>query len=224
MGTQRCPMETDRTGFATAATPPMVEAVPGRTREQCCMGFCGCWVPERSGAPNKYAPYQTCHRGFQQWVRSGKLERILRELAGKLRVRGTLDLEEAFIDASFTGAKKGPRGRAYQTWGRKSSFSPTLASGPTFRLAASFSPACDPLGVPRRELLRHGPPGCTRIVLRHLWTLLVAQRHHGIDLDRAVGWDERRQNSNRRKQQCHRYKGHRISRTHTEQQTGHESR
>ena len=72
----------------------MVEAVPGRTREQCSYGILGCWVPERSGAPNKY-PYQTCHRGFPQWVRSGKLERILRELAGKLRVRGTPDLEEA---------------------------------------------------------------------------------------------------------------------------------
>ena len=66
--------------------------------------------------PNKYPPYQTCHRGFQQWVRAGKLERILRELAGKLQVRGKLDQEEAFIDASFTGAQKWRCGRAYQTW------------------------------------------------------------------------------------------------------------
>ncbi len=36
--------------------------------------------------------------------------------------------------------------------------SPTLASGTTFCVAASFSSARDPLGVPRRELLRHGPP------------------------------------------------------------------
>jgi len=39
------------------------------------------WVL-RSGAhwrelPKKYLPYQTCHRRFQQWVRAGKLERIL---------------------------------------------------------------------------------------------------------------------------------------------------
>jgi transposase len=66
--------------------------------------------------PQKYPPYQTCHRRFQQWgVRAGKLERVLRVLAEELQARGKLDLEEAFIDASFTGAKKGPRGQAYQT-------------------------------------------------------------------------------------------------------------
>jgi hypothetical protein len=40
-------------------------------------------------------------------VRAGKLERILHGLAEELQARGKLDLEEAFIDASFTGAKKG---------------------------------------------------------------------------------------------------------------------
>jgi transposase len=78
--------------------------------------------------PNKYPPYQTCHRRFQQWVREGKLERILRVLAEELQRRGKLDLEEAFIDASFTGAKKGG-----SRWGppsaarvRKSSLSPMI--------------------------------------------------------------------------------------------------
>ena len=27
--------------------------------------------------PEKYPPYQTCHRRFQQWVRTGKLEEAL---------------------------------------------------------------------------------------------------------------------------------------------------
>src|SRR5437588_6195825 len=57
--------------------------------------------------PKKYPPYQTCHRRFQHWVREGKLERILRVLAEELPARGKLELEEGFIDASFTGAKKG---------------------------------------------------------------------------------------------------------------------
>ena len=57
--------------------------------------------------PSKYPPYQTCHRRFQQWVRDGKLEKILRLLATELQARGQLPLEEGFIDASFTGAKKG---------------------------------------------------------------------------------------------------------------------
>ena len=57
--------------------------------------------------PPEYPPYQTCHRRFQQWVREGRLERILRALAEDLLLRGALDLEEAFIDASFSSAKKG---------------------------------------------------------------------------------------------------------------------
>ena len=57
--------------------------------------------------PQKYPPYQTGHRRFQHWVRAGKLERVLRVLAEELQVLGKLDLEEAFIGASFAGAKRG---------------------------------------------------------------------------------------------------------------------
>ncbi len=40
--------------------------------------------------PKKYPPYQTCHRRFQQWVREGKLEDILRVLTQELHARGKL--------------------------------------------------------------------------------------------------------------------------------------
>ena len=78
--------------------------------------------------PDRYPPFQTCHRRFQQWVREGKLERILRALAEELQARGKLQLEEAFIDASFTGAKKGALrwGPPSAAKGRKSSLSPML--------------------------------------------------------------------------------------------------
>jgi hypothetical protein len=72
------------------------------------MESCGSWAPgHNSGSCNKYPPYQTCHRRFQQWVREGKLGRILRVLSEELQARGKLQLEEAFIDASFTGVIKG---------------------------------------------------------------------------------------------------------------------
>jgi transposase len=66
----------------------------------------------RTGAPwhdlpNRYPPYQTCHRRFQHWQRSGLLLRLLQQLAEDLRDRGKIDLSEAFIDASFSSAKKG---------------------------------------------------------------------------------------------------------------------
>ena len=78
--------------------------------------------------PEKYPPYQTCHRRFQQWVRSGKLEEVLRLLARHLREQGKLKLEEAFVDATFASAKKGalPLVPPAAARGRRSSLSPLI--------------------------------------------------------------------------------------------------
>ena len=57
--------------------------------------------------PREYPPYQTCHRRFQQWVRDGTMEEALRIIAEDLRDRGGIDLQEAFIDGTFSSAKKG---------------------------------------------------------------------------------------------------------------------
>ena len=67
--------------------------------------------------PEKYPPYQTCHRRFQAWVRDGRFVEALRLLARHLHERGKLNLGEAFVDATFASAKKGalrsvPRGAA----------------------------------------------------------------------------------------------------------------
>ena len=66
----------------------------------------------RSGArwqdlPERFPPYQTCHRRYQSWVRSGALRDILEVLAEDLRGRGQIDLSECFIDGTFIVAKKG---------------------------------------------------------------------------------------------------------------------
>jgi transposase len=66
----------------------------------------------RTGAPwadlpERYPPYQTCHRRFQQWVRSGVMRGVLQALAEDLRGRGGFDLHEAFIDGTFAPAKRG---------------------------------------------------------------------------------------------------------------------
>ncbi len=57
--------------------------------------------------PERYPPYQTCHRRFQHWVPSGVLRGVLQALAEDLRVRGRFDLREAFIDGTFVPAKRG---------------------------------------------------------------------------------------------------------------------
>jgi len=66
----------------------------------------------RTGAPwkdlpQRYPPYQTCHRRFQQWVRLGIFKRIAKELVEDLYERGQIDIREAFIDGCFAPAKKG---------------------------------------------------------------------------------------------------------------------
>jgi transposase len=82
---------------------------PWRPRRRVLNGIL--WVL-RTGAPwadlpERYPSYQTCHRRFQQWVRSGVMRGVLEALALDLKVRGALDVEEAFIDGSFAPAKKG---------------------------------------------------------------------------------------------------------------------
>jgi transposase len=66
----------------------------------------------RSGArwqdlPDRFPPYQTCHRRFQQWSRDGTLRAVLEALARDLHERGEIDLTECFIDGTFAVAKKG---------------------------------------------------------------------------------------------------------------------
>ena len=66
----------------------------------------------RTGAPwrdlpERYPPYQTCHRRFQRWNEEGVLDEILRALVEDLREYGGLDLSERFIDGAFVSGKKG---------------------------------------------------------------------------------------------------------------------
>ena len=72
----------------------------------------------RTGAPwqdlpPRYGPYQTAHRRFQNWVRSGVMEKLLLTLARHLKEAGGLDLKECFVDGTFVPAKKGG-----DRWGR----------------------------------------------------------------------------------------------------------
>lgn len=101
----------------------------------------------RSGArwqdlPERFPPYQTCHRRFQQWVRTGVLRRVLETLAEDLRTRGELDLSECFIDATFIVAKK-----TDGTWERP--------SGAKVRSSWRWQTAMVFLSPSTRHLLRH---------------------------------------------------------------------
>jgi len=91
--------------------PPVV-ATRGRPRRDERQVMNGVLWILRSGArwadlPERFPPYQTCHRRFQEWVKDGKLRKILETLAQDLLERGKLDLSETFIDGTFVSAKKG---------------------------------------------------------------------------------------------------------------------
>ncbi len=86
------------------------------------------WVL-RSGArwkdlPERFPPYQTCHRRFQQWVRSGVMRQVLWTLAQDLHERGGIDLHECFIDGTFAPAKRGARESAKPSGARGPSLWP----------------------------------------------------------------------------------------------------
>ena len=71
------------------------------------------WVL-RTGAPwadvpDRYPSYQTCHRRFQQWVRSGVMRGILEALALKLKIRGVLDVECVHRRSLRSGEKRGSK-------------------------------------------------------------------------------------------------------------------
>jgi len=93
----RFPQRADRRGRPPADTREVLNGV--------------LWIL-RTGAqwrelPSMYPPDQTVHGRFQQWVRSGQLEKALRILTEKLRQEGKLNPDEGWIDGSFAVAKKG---------------------------------------------------------------------------------------------------------------------
>jgi transposase len=85
------------------------------------------WVLRTGAAwddlPDRYPPHQTCHRRFQEWRKAGVMENLLRRLVEDLKERGDIDLTEAFIDGTFSSAKKGAlawaklsEGKAPRSW------------------------------------------------------------------------------------------------------------
>ena len=106
------------------------------------MGCYGSWVRGRSGGSCRASilPYQTCHRRFQQWVRSGALEKVLRKLAKRLQAEGRLNLEEAFIDATLCGGKKRGLGVGPTKRGKGTKIT-AIATGHSLPLAVSVQAA-----------------------------------------------------------------------------------
>jgi len=77
----------------------------------------------RTGAPwkdlpKRYPSYQTCHRRFQSWVKSGFFQELTKMLVNDLYKRGKIDIRETFIDGTFSPSKKGALLLALQNAGK----------------------------------------------------------------------------------------------------------
>lgn len=67
---------------------------------------------------DRFPPYQTVHRYYQDWVIKGVFKKILERLVEHLQKKGKINLAETFIDASFAEAKKGAQKSAKLSWAR----------------------------------------------------------------------------------------------------------
>jgi len=78
------------------------------------------WVLRTGAAwhdlPRRYPPYQTCHRRFQLWQRSGRLDRLLQRLAEDLRDRGNSISPKPSSTPPSPGPKKGRCRWPYPPW------------------------------------------------------------------------------------------------------------
>ena len=96
-----------------AVLPKYEQKPTGRPRADVVRVFLGILWVLQSGArwedidKYKFASYQTCHRYFQEWVRSGVFEKALAALVQDAENEGWIKLHESFIDGSFVAAKKG---------------------------------------------------------------------------------------------------------------------
>jgi hypothetical protein len=84
-------------GTPTAIRPVGVERDPLASPHECAL----------VRIPDRFPPYQTCHRRFQEWVQSGAIRYVLEALAHDLETRGKFKLAECFIDATSVVTKKG---------------------------------------------------------------------------------------------------------------------
>jgi transposase len=51
--------------------------------------------------PDEFPPYQTCHRRYQLWKRTGVIDAVIKALVQDLRDRGGLDVSRCFLDGTI---------------------------------------------------------------------------------------------------------------------------
>lgn len=101
--------------LAPLIPPPVTRTKRGRPRRSDRDVLDGILWILRTGAQwdalprSEYPPKTTCHDRFQEWNERQVFPAILAALYDLSEERALLDLREAFIDGTFSAAKKGAR-------------------------------------------------------------------------------------------------------------------
>lgn len=95
--------------FPVGKSGPRKKGRPRRNNQEVLEGIL--WIVD-TGAPwkdlpGRCPPQNTCHRRFQEWVNDKTLEHTVETISRDLEDQGGLNLQETFIDSSFSSAKKG---------------------------------------------------------------------------------------------------------------------
>ena len=117
-GRHTLPMRLSDAQWAVLAPlipPPTTRTTRGRPRRSDREVLEGILWVLRTGAQwaalpkGEYPPKTTCHDRFQEWVERQVFLTILTALSELSEEYALLDLREAFIDGTFSAAKKGAR-------------------------------------------------------------------------------------------------------------------
>jgi transposase len=74
-----------------------------------------------SALPDRFPPFQTCHRHFKSWLQSGVLVRVLDSLARHLRRSSLAKPNEATEGPAAAGARRSATARPERSWQRQTS-------------------------------------------------------------------------------------------------------
>lgn len=125
--------------------------------------------------PDRFPPYQTCHRRFQEWVKNKIFFKILTVLAQDMESRGKIKVQECFVDGTFASAKKGG------LWWAKPSAAKARRSWPLEIKTVFQSPSIWPL------LLRMKSPWWKERLPENL-PAITREYLSGIGLMTATNW------------------------------------
>ena len=124
--------------------------------------------------PERYPPYQTCHRRFQQWVRSGVMRGVLEALAEDLRKPWRIRSGRSLHRRQLRSCKKGGAGVGKTKRGK----------------GTKIMAVADQHGLPITVCTESATPHEVKLVMQTLAEIFVEEPVQGLIGDNAYDSDQ----------------------------------